>query len=107
VLANVEGNTLQRDHPAEGERHILDLEDRVRKQLVLPEPAKGAKAAEMAFRGGEIKGGATYPAAGDIRGGSKYKDWYYFSGLTVSIGLGSPKRGSMKDRGNLSCPKVN
>ncbi|HSC38888.1 MAG TPA: DUF6089 family protein [Chitinophagaceae bacterium] len=69
--------------------------------------AKGAKAAEMAFRGGEVKGGATYPADGTIRGGSKYKDWYYFSGLTVSIGLGSPRRGSMKDRGNLSCPKVN
>lgn len=65
--------------------------------------ARGAKAAEMAFRGGELKNGATYPADGTVRGG-KFKDWYYFSGITVSIGIGATKtRGSMN--GNISCPK--
>ncbi len=64
--------------------------------------AKGAQAAEMAFRGGELKNGSTYPPDGTIRGGSKFKDWYYFSGITVSIAFGE-NRGS--DRGRLSCPK--
>jgi len=68
--------------------------------------ARGPKAAEMAFRGGELKTGLTYPADGTIRGGSKFKDWYYFSGITVSIGIGSTRtRGGMSDRGNISCPK--
>ena len=68
--------------------------------------AKGPQAAAMAFRGDELKTGSTYPADGAKRGGSQFKDWYYFSGLTVSIGIGSTKtRGSMGDRGRLSCPK--
>jgi len=34
----------------------------------------------MAFRGGELKNStATYPLDGDLRGGSQFKDWYYFS----------------------------
>ena len=64
--------------------------------------AKGAQAAEMAYRGGELKNGSTYPPAGTIRGGSKFKDWYYFSGITVSIAFGE-SRGS--ENGRISCPK--
>jgi hypothetical protein len=42
----------------------------------------------MAYRGGEIKGGdPTYPAAGTQRGGASRKDWYYFSGFSLSIGI--------------------
>ncbi|MBS1563237.1 MAG: hypothetical protein JST39_02560, partial [Bacteroidetes bacterium] len=64
----------------------------------------GPKAVEMAFRGDEVKSGATYPADGTVRGGSKFKDWYYFSGITVSIGIGSARtRGG--ERGNISCPR--
>jgi len=66
--------------------------------------AKGPKAVEMAYRGGELKTGNSYPADGTKRGGSGFKDWYYFSGITVSIGIGSTKtRGSMN--GSTRCPK--
>ena len=64
---------------------------------------KGPVAVEMAYRGAELKGGQPYPAEGTIRGGSKFKDWYYFSGLTVSIGIGGNKRFG-KGRGSVSCP---
>jgi opacity protein-like surface antigen len=68
--------------------------------------AKGTRAAQMAFRGDELKTGAVYPADGTKRGGSEFKDWYYFSGITVSIGIGSTRsRGGMSDRGNISCPR--
>ncbi len=50
---------------------------------------RGPKAVELAYRGNELKNGASYPAAGAIRGGSKNKDSYYFTGLTISFRLGS------------------
>ena len=53
---------------------------------------RGAKAVELAYRGGELKNGNTYPAGGTTRGGSK-KDWYYTTGLTVSFRLGGDKGG--------------
>ena len=49
---------------------------------------RGPKAVELAFRGGEIKSGATYPADGTQRGSPKNKDWYYFTGLTASFRIG-------------------
>lgn len=50
---------------------------------------RGPKAVELAYRGGELKGGtAAYPAAGTARGSAKNKDWYYFTGLTISFALG-------------------
>ncbi len=65
---------------------------------------KGPQAAGMAFRGDEVKNGATYPPSGTVRGGSKFKDWYYFSGVTVSIGIGAT-RGRGSNNGRISCPK--
>jgi len=48
---------------------------------------RGAKALELAYRGGELKGGSdTYPT-GKVRGNPIYKDWYYFTGLTLSYKL--------------------
>jgi hypothetical protein len=67
--------------------------------------AKGAKAVEMAYRGDELKTGLTYPAAGSIRGGPKYKDWYYFSGVTISIGIGKRHGFHGTDNGRTDCPK--
>lgn len=65
--------------------------------------ARGPKAVELSYRGGELKDGITdYPAAGSIRGGSKFKDWYYFSGLTVTIGIGNSLPGG--GRGRTACP---
>lgn len=73
--------------------------------------ARGNKAVEMAYRGGELKGGSTtYPADGTIRGGSKYKDWYYFTGFTLYIGINTRNtrnfnESSRKGGGRLDCPK--
>ncbi|MEP6583545.1 MAG: DUF6089 family protein [Ginsengibacter sp.] len=50
---------------------------------------RGPKAVELAYRGNELKSGAPYPPAGTIRGGSKNKDWYYITGLTLSFRLGN------------------
>lgn len=77
--------------------------------------ARGMKAVEMAYRGDELKdNGSVYPDGGSIRGGSKYKDWYYFTGFTLYIGLGSGNGGSGKafggryrgGRNQMGCPKV-
>ncbi len=68
--------------------------------------AKGPKAVEMAYRGGEVKGGAGYPAAGSIRGGSHHKDWYYLSGIKVSIALNSNREPvHHRHNGVIDCPK--
>jgi hypothetical protein len=48
---------------------------------------RGQQAVNMAFRGGELKTGLTYPADGAQRGSAKSKDWYYFSGFTISYRL--------------------
>jgi hypothetical protein len=69
---------------------------------------KGPVAVEMAYRGDEIKNGASYPAAGSIRGNSKYNDWYYFSGIRVSItfGDGYNEEGSSRSgKSRMDCPK--
>jgi hypothetical protein len=68
--------------------------------------AKGPEAVEMAYRGNEVEGGDAYPAAGTIRGGSKHDDWYYMSGLRVTIALGNSASESYRRRhGILDCPK--
>jgi hypothetical protein len=70
--------------------------------------ARGPRAVEMAYRGGELKtGDPAYPADGTVRGGSKYKDWYYFTGVGISIGIGGislPFSGGRSKYGNTDCP---
>jgi opacity protein-like surface antigen len=67
---------------------------------------RGLKAVEMSYRGGELKDGdPVYPAEGTVRGGSKYKDWYYFQGLTLTIGLGGGNGGWGGGKGSIGCPK--
>jgi hypothetical protein len=70
--------------------------------------AKGSEAVEMSYRGNELKGGnPTYPVEGTLRGGSKYKDWYYFSVIKISIGLnykGNTPYGKGIN-GSIECPK--
>ena len=53
--------------------------------------AKGALAVEMAFRGNELAGGASYPSHGEQRGTPLEKDWYYFGGFSAEIKLGAVK----------------
>lgn len=73
--------------------------------------ARGPKAVELAYRGGELKdGNAVYPDAGTVRGGEDVKDWYYFQGITLSYrlfsGRGGGRSGGSKGMGRqLDCPK--
>ena len=68
--------------------------------------AKGPEAVEMAYRGNEIKGGSGYPPAGTVRGDPKRKDWYYMSGLRVTIALNnSAMVAHRRHSGILDCPK--
>jgi hypothetical protein len=50
---------------------------------------RGAKALELSYRAGELKGGPQTYRIGQIRGNPIYKDWYYFTGLTLTFRLGN------------------
>lgn len=67
--------------------------------------AKGSEAVEMAYRGNELKGGAPYPPNGTRRGDPNSKDWYYFTGIRISIGLNTKGDNTYNDRGSVACPK--
>jgi opacity protein-like surface antigen len=84
--------------------YIDDVSTRyVDKTILLAE--KGPKAVEMAYRAGELKGGnPVYPAAGTTRGGSQYKDLYYYTGLRVSVALIS-RKSPYYGRGRTDCPR--
>jgi hypothetical protein len=61
------------------------------------------KTLELAYRANELKTTTPYPT-GDNRGSAKYKDWYYFTGITTSIRLGSANGGNGKMRSKVGCP---
>lgn len=72
---------------------------------------RGSQAVDFAYRGDEVAGGEpAYPAKGAQRGGSKEKDWYYFSGLHLRFQLGggggSTFAGKMFGNKGLKCPTV-
>jgi Domain of unknown function (DUF6089) len=68
--------------------------------------ARGPEAVEMAYRANELKGGAPYPSDGTLRGNSKNKDWYYMSGIRVSIAFGDAGEGvHHRHNGVIDCPK--
>jgi hypothetical protein len=49
---------------------------------------KGQQAVDLSYRGDELpNGNPAYPAKGETRGGAKYKDYYYFSGLHINFRL--------------------
>jgi hypothetical protein len=65
---------------------------------------RGSKSVELSYSCGEVKGGSpVYPTAGTQRGNPKLKDWYYFTGLTLSFRL---LNGNLGGSGKeISCPK--
>jgi hypothetical protein len=67
--------------------------------------ARGGEAVEMAYRGNELVDGKPYPADGTIRGGSKKKDWYYMSGLRVTVALNDGTMQHHRHNGVIDCPK--
>lgn len=69
---------------------------------------RGAKAVELSYRGDELKTGSTVYPTGVQRGSPKYKDWYYFTGFTLSFRLGNTLFGDGDSGGGknqLGCPK--
>lgn len=68
---------------------------------------RGAKAVELSYRGDEVKGGSlVYPAAGSQRGNPGSKDWYYFTGVTLSFRLGNGLLGMGNGKyAEWDCPK--
>lgn len=66
---------------------------------------RGEKAAELAYRGDELKNGSPYPAAGTFRASPK-QDWYYVTSLTLSLRL--PAKGTGlgfgRKRSQFGCP---
>ncbi len=69
----------------------------------------GNTTVSLAYRGDEAKNGnPNYPAAGTTRGNPDSKDWYYFSGITVSYRLFSSGHSLGKLGGGgsgIKCPK--
>jgi hypothetical protein len=67
---------------------------------------KGQLAVDMSYRGDElINGSPLYPAKGAQRGSPDSKDWYYFTGIHLSIrinGKGGGSSGSRKS--GMGCP---
>ena len=87
---------------------MTDYFDDVSKTYVAPDvlmAARGPVAVELAYRGDELKtGNPIYPAGGTMRGSEKQKDWYYFQGIQLSIGLGSGNGVFGSGKGRISCP---
>ena len=65
---------------------------------------RGPKAVELAYREMELKTGVPYQT-GENRGSPKFKDWYYFTGITTSIRLGNSAGGGARGkRSRVGCP---
>ncbi|HSF45476.1 MAG TPA: DUF6089 family protein [Chitinophagaceae bacterium] len=66
---------------------------------------RGQTAVDVAWRGDEVKTNPQlYPPGGTIRGGPKFKDWYYFSGITASFNI-DVSAASPDKKGSTACPK--
>jgi len=84
--------------------HLDDVSNSYVSESVLL-AAKGPEAVEMAYRGNELKDGPAYPAAGTPRGGPHHTDWYYMSGLRVTIALNDRSAAYRRHKGILDCPE--
>lgn len=69
---------------------------------------RGPAAVALAYRSDEVPGGnPVYPAKGAQRGGAKYKDYYYFTSLSISFRMGNGRRfGSDSKKSGYGCPTV-
>jgi hypothetical protein len=69
--------------------------------------ARGPQSADLAYRGDELPGGAPdSPGKGLTRGGAKYKDYYYFTGLHLTMQLGEGGLFTRNRDKGYGCPKV-
>jgi hypothetical protein len=89
-----------------GTDYLDDVSDHYADAAAL-QAAHGAKAVELSYRGGELKNGSPDYPSNALRGGPKVKDWYYFQGITVSIGI-FDREGRLFEKspfGRVSCPR--
>lgn len=73
--------------------------------------AKGQIAVDMSYRGDETFGSPFYPTKGEKRGSPDVKDFYYYAGISLSVGLssGSGNGGygrGIRGRAKTGCPSV-
>lgn len=69
---------------------------------------RGQQAVDLAYRGDEV-GAGPYPVVGAARGTLAAKDWYYFTGVSISFRLGNGGGGGGRQGGRKSkvgCPAV-
>ena len=68
---------------------------------------RGQQAVDLAYRGDEV-GAGSYPAEGTPRGTLAAKDWYYFTGVTLSFRLGTGGGGGGRGgrRSKVGCPAM-
>ena len=64
----------------------------------------GFKAAELAFRGDELKPGLVYPVPGSIRGSPKRTDYYYIIGASISFRLNTKSDKGYSGKNKTGCP---
>ena len=68
---------------------------------------KGQQSVDLSYRGDELSNGnPSYPGKGDTRGGSKYKDYYYFSGLHINFIFPDGDGGGRGGKNKFGCPTV-
>jgi opacity protein-like surface antigen len=66
---------------------------------------RGAKSVDLSYRSDELPdGNPTYPQKGAQRGGSKQKDWYYFTGLHLTFRLNGDGGGGRNGKKGYGCP---
>jgi hypothetical protein len=68
---------------------------------------RGQQAVDLAYRGDEV-GSGPYPAEGTRRGTLAAKDWYYFTGVTLSfrLGAGGGGGGRAGRSSKVGCPAI-
>jgi Domain of unknown function (DUF6089) len=70
--------------------------------------AYGQDAVDMAFRADELDPNQVYPRDGDKRGTPELKDWYYFSGIVLSLkpfNMGNQRTTNRRSK-QWKCPAV-
>ncbi|HUS00550.1 MAG TPA: hypothetical protein VMY77_02420, partial [Chitinophagaceae bacterium] len=68
---------------------------------------RGQLAVDLAYRGDDV-GSGPYPVEGTPRGTLAAKDWYYFTGVTLSFRLGAGGGGGGRGgrKSKVGCPAV-
>jgi hypothetical protein len=71
---------------------------------------RGAKSAELAFRGDELTPAQLFPGKGEQRGTARNKDWFYTVGVGIEVSLSKFAAGNTggfrRYNGRYGCPAI-